>query len=166
MKSKIILTYMAAIVFVSAAPAAGPDGGVLDLDWRAFQIDAEDLRRRVMSDPHFAGFAIMNVKQPYAIVSFTGDAEARLRQYTSNPRYRPLTAGVSLAELEALKGHVAGALHALGLSCEMVDADEQLGQVMVSVVEMEKVEQAIAEGRLKVPPRVKFRRIAGCPRLY
>lgn len=79
---------------------------------------------------------------------FTGDAEARLRQYTSDPRHRAKSVDLTLAQLEALKSQVGmqlgGARPRLYNDC----GDEENNMVTVN---MDKIKQAIADGRFKPP---------------
>lgn len=114
---------------------------------------------RVSSDPNFGGFIFKNEPEPHAIVMFTGDAEARLRRYTRDPRFKAKRVDITLAELEAMKEQTTNQLTALRLECWTSDADEEHNAVTVSTPDVEKVRQAIADGRFK-PPR-KFRLLHG-----
>jgi hypothetical protein len=131
----------------------------------AFQLEARAVHERVRRDSNFAGFIFRHEPEPHAIVRFTGDAEARLRRYTKDPRYRAMGADLTLAELEALKDRMSAATAGLGLRCSIIDGDEARNEVTIQVVEMEKIDRAVAEGRLKVPPKVRFLRGRGCPQL-
>lgn len=61
-----------------------------------------------------------------------------------------------LAELERQKDDMAAQLHFLGLRCFSVDGDEVNDRVTVRTDELDKVRAAIAEGRLRLPPKFAF----------
>ena len=131
----------------------------------SFQLEAREVHERVRHDPHFAGFILRHDPEPHALVRFTGDAAARLRRYTSDPRYKAVGADFTLAELEGLKDQMSAKLAGLGLRCWMVDADEVRNKVTVEVVETDKLNRAVAEGRLKLPRQVLVLQGRGCPEL-
>ena len=126
-----------------------------------FQHYGRQIADRVAADPAFGGFIFRSDPEPHAIVMFTGNAEARLRRYTSDPRFKAKRVDITLAELERMKDRTGEQLSPLGLACWGVDADEEHNMVTVSAppAELEKVRAAIAGGRFK-PPR-KFRLVAG-----
>ena len=125
----------------------------------AFQTEAAEVHERVRSDPNFGGFIFRHVPEPHAVIMFTGDAQARLRRYTNDPRYRAQRVDLTLAQLEAMKDETGEQLSRLGLSCFTVDGDEEHNMVTVTTPELARVRQAIAEGRVKPPP--KFRLLPG-----
>jgi hypothetical protein len=128
----------------------------------AFQSEAGKVHERVRHDPYFGGFIFRDVPEPHAVVMFTRNAEARLRRYTRDPRYKAQRVDLTLSQLEAMKDEMGGQLSRLGLRCFTVDGDEEHNTVTVTTPDIVKVQQAIAEGRLK-PPR-KFRLLPrGCP---
>jgi hypothetical protein len=123
----------------------------------AFQRESRELVQRFVSDPNFAGMALKLEAEPYAIVLFTGDAEARLRQYTSDPRFRAKQAALSRAQLRALQDRIGKELMGLGIHWTASWSDEENNQAVVSVTEWDKLQAAMAEGRLRVPPQVLFK---------
>ena len=128
----------------------------------AFQSYGRVIADWVSRDPNFGGFIFKNEPQPHAIVMFSGNAEARLRRYTRDPRFKAKRVDITLAELEKMKDQATNQLMALPLECWTSDADEEHNVVTVSTPEVEKVRQAIADGQFK-PPR-KFRLLHGsCP---
>jgi hypothetical protein len=135
----------------------------LVFDFIGFQKEAQALHERVRNDPDFAGFIIREYPRPRAIVRFTGDAMAHLRRYTTDSRFASQAADLTLAQLETMKDRVAAALQGLGLRCYTVDADEERNQVTAKVSELEKVERAIAEGRLMRSAKVQFHALEACP---
>lgn len=60
--------------------------------WVGFHQQAEHVLALVRNDPAFAGFLLRGSPEPHAIVMFTGDAQARLRRYTTD---RAFTQGPS-----------------------------------------------------------------------
>ena len=129
-----------------------------------FQQEAGQVHQRVLHDPDFGGFILRWVPEPHAVVMFTGDAEARLRRYTNDPRFKAQRVELTLAELERMKDAMSQQLAALGLKCFTVDGDEEQNSVTVGAPPeaLAQVRAAIAAGRLK-PPR-KLRLVEqGCP---
>jgi hypothetical protein len=122
----------------------------------AFQREASMLHERVRSDPYFGGFILRSSPQPHAVVMFTRDAEARLLRYTRDPRFRALRVELTLAELEAMKDGVSAQLGRLGLRCWSVDGDEEHNAVTVRALELDRLNRAVAEGRLLLPPRTRI----------
>jgi hypothetical protein len=123
--------------------------------WAAvrFQSEGEALLKKMQSDPHFGGLVFEHLPEPHAIVMFTGDATARLKRYTLDPRYHPRRVDLTLAQLERMKDDMAVQLHYLGLRCFSVDGDEEHNRVTVATAEIDKVRAAIADGRLRLPPK-------------
>lgn len=124
----------------------------------AFQEYGRQIADRVSLDPHFGGFVFKHEPEPHAIVMFTGNAEARLRRYTRDPRFKAQRVDVTLAELEAWKEYTTGQMAGLRIECWTSDADEARNVVTVSTPEVEKVRTAIAEGRFKPPPKFRLER--------
>ena len=118
-----------------------------------FQSEAEKVLAAAHADLHFGGLVFRSVPEPHAIVMFTGDAEARLKRYTRDPRYHARSVDLTLAQLERMKDDMSVQLRYLGLRCFSVDGDEEHNRVTVRTAEMDKVRQAIATRRLKVPPK-------------
>lgn len=132
--------------------------------WVGFHQQAEHVLALVRNDPAFAGFLLRGSPEPHAIVMFTGDAQARLRRYTTDRRFHARTVELTLVELERMKDAMADQLARLGLTCFTVDGDEERNRVTVGAppAELEKVRAAIADGRMKPPP--KLRLVTGaCP---
>ena len=127
----------------------------------AFQQYARPVADRAAADPHFGGFMFVNAPVPHAIVMFTGDAEARLRRYTADPRFKARSVDYTLAELERMKDRTSAEIAVAGARCLTIDGDEAHNAVTVSgpPSELEKVRAAIADGRFVPPP--KFRLVAG-----
>ena len=127
----------------------------------AFQQYGRQIADRVSRDPTFGGFVFKSEPEPHAIVMFTGNAEARLRRYTRDPRFKAKRVDITLAELEGMKDRTSQEMRVPGAECLSVDADEEHNVVTVSGPphELEMVRAAIADGRFK-PPR-KFRLVAG-----
>ena len=73
------------------------------LDAAQFQQQVTALYEQLRSDPRFGGLLLHWDPEPHAIVMFTGDAEAQLRRYTTNPRFRPQRVDLTLAQLEQMK---------------------------------------------------------------
>ena len=130
----------------------------------SFQQHGEALMRRMQSDPAFGGMVFRHLPEPHAIVMFTGDAEARLKRYTSDPRFRPKTVELTLAELERQKDAMTGELARLGLRCFTVDGDEEHNSVTVTVPDPQVVRQAILAGRVRAPAKLRLLP-GGCPQL-
>lgn len=118
-----------------------------------FQSESGPVYAAVQRDPQFGGFVFVNEPEPHALVLFTGDAESRLRRYTSDPRFKARRVEQTLAELERQKDAMSAQLARLGLRCFTVDGDELHNRVTVSTPEVDTVRQAIADGRVAVPPR-------------
>ena len=132
--------------------------------WAGFQQEAAQVHQVVRSDPAFGGFILRWSPEPHAVVMFTGDAQARLRRYTSDPRFRAQSVDLTLAELERHKSEMTAQLGRLGIPCITVDGDEEHNRVTVTTPEVEKVRRLIAQRRIKVPP--KFALLpGGCPQL-
>ena len=127
----------------------------------AFQTYGRQIADRVSRDPHFGGFIFRSEPELHAIVMFTGNAEARLRRYTSDPRFKAMRVDITLAELEGMKDRTSQEMGVPGAECLSVDADEEHNTVTVSGPphKLEMVRAAIAEGRFTPPP--KFRLVAG-----
>jgi hypothetical protein len=126
-----------------------------------FQNYGRTIASRVSSDPNFGGFIFKSEPEPHAIVMFTGNAEARLRRYTRDPRFKAKRVDITLAELEEMKSRTSQEMRVPGAQCLSVDADEEHNTVTVSgpLHELEMVRAAIADGRFRPPP--KFRLVAG-----
>ena len=126
-----------------------------------FQHYGRQIADRVSSDPNFGGFIFKSEPEPHAIVMFTGDAEPRLRRYTSDPRFRAKRVDITLADLERMKDRVSAEMRVPGVECAGVDADEEHNTVTISAPphELEMIRAAIREGRFRPPP--KFRLVAG-----
>jgi hypothetical protein len=123
-----------------------------------FQQEAGRVHELVRRDPHFGGFILRWSPEPHAVVMFTGDAEARLRRYTRNPRYKAQRVELTLAQLEAMKDAFGNQLSRLGLRCFSVDGDEEHNTVTVGAPpeELAKVRAAIAAGRVKAPRKLRL----------
>jgi len=129
-----------------------------------FQQEAHRLHLRVQQDPDFGGIILRWVPEPHGIVMFTGDAEARLRRYTLDPRFKAQRVDLTLAELERMKDETGEQLARLKLKCFSVDGDEERNAVTVGAppAELDKIRAAIAEGLLKAPSKLRFKE-EGCP---
>ena len=129
-----------------------------------FQQEAQVIHERVRGDPAFGGFILRWSPEPHALVMFTGDAEARLRRYTADPRFRAQRVELTLAQLERMKDEMSAQLARLGLKCFSVDGDEEHNAVTVGApaAELAKVRAAIAAGRVKAPGKLRFEEQA-CP---
>lgn len=156
--------FLGLIGIIAAADAAAAHG---DPHWQRiapavdFQLAARGIIEQVSRDPHFGGFIFRNEPEPYAIVMFTGDAEARLRRYTSDPRYKAKRVGLTLAQLEEMKDEMTAQLARNGFHCWSVDGDEEHNTVTVTMPDPSVLERAIAAGRVRVP--AKFRLLQrGC----
>ena len=134
--------------------------------WAGFQQQADQVHRLVASDPAFGGFILRWSPEPHAVVMFTGDAEARLRRYTSDPRFRAQKVELTLAELEAMKDAFGHQLARLGLTCFSVDGDEERNAVTVGAPrhELAKLRAAIAAGQVTAPRKLHLEE-QGCPQL-
>ena len=123
-----------------------------------FQQDAQQVHERVQTEPAFGGFILRWTPAPHAVVMFTGDAEARLRRYTTDPRFRALRVELTLLELERMKDRFGNQLSRLGLSCFSVDGDEEHNSVTVGApaAELAKVQAAIRAGAVKAPPKLRL----------
>ena len=121
---------------------------------------------RVSADPNFGGFIFRSEPEPHAIVMFTGDAEARLRHYTRDPRFRAQIVDITLAELERMKDRVSQQPIDPRIRCLSVDADEEHNSVTLSAPPngLEMVRAAIADGRFKPPPKLRLE-ARGCVEL-
>ena len=117
------------------------------------------MARRVQSDPHFGGIVVHGPPDPHVVVMFTGDAEARLRSYTSDPRYRARRVDLTLSQLEAMKDDVGSQIAGLDIRCFTVDADELHNTVTVVTPYGEAIRQAAQQRRLTLPQ--KFRLLSG-----
>ena len=69
--------------------------------WAGFEQVAERVHQAAARDPAFGGFILRWSPEPHTLVMFTGDAEARLRRYTRDPRFRAQRVAYTLAQLEA-----------------------------------------------------------------
>jgi hypothetical protein len=128
-----------------------------------FQQEVGRVHEAVQRDPNFGGFILRWSPEPHAVVMFTGDAEARLRRYTRDPRYKAQRVELTLAQLEAMKDAFGGQLSRLGLRCFTVDGDEEYNTVTVGAPpeELAKVRSAIAAGRVKAPRKLRLKE-EGC----
>lgn len=128
-----------------------------------FQQEAQVVHERVMHDPAFGGFILRWLPEPHAVVMFTGDAEARLRRYTADPRFRAQRVELTLAQLERMKDAFGDQLSRLGLACFTVDGDEEHNSVTVGApgAELAKIRAAIASGKIKPPPKLRLKE-EGC----
>lgn len=126
--------------------------------WAGFQSTATAIHQRVRSDPAFGGLVLRWSPEPHAVVMFTGDAEARLRRYTRDPRFRAQRVAFTLAQLEAMKDRFAGQLSRLGLQCFTVDGDEEHNAVTVGAPppELARIRAAIAAGRVRAPSNLRL----------
>jgi hypothetical protein len=115
---------------------------------RDFRRSARPLIERIAADPNFAGLVFRNGADPQALVLFTGDAAARLRRYTADPRYRPVRAGLTEVELRALQESFGASLKRLGIHASVSDIDILANQAVFLVADMGKYRSAVAEGRL------------------
>jgi hypothetical protein len=124
----------------------------------SFQQQAQPVHERVRRDPVFGGFILRWSPEPHAVVMFTGDAEARLRRYTRDPRFKAQSVELTLAELEAMKDAFGNQLSRLRLQCFSVDGDEEHNTVTVGAPaeELAKVQAAIREGRVKAPAKLRL----------
>ena len=143
-----------------------PDGSAAPPDRLTaarFQQEAQVIHERVQSDPAFGGFVLRWEPQPHALVMFTGDAEARLRRYTSDPRFRSQSVELTLAELERMKDWFGAELSRLGLDCFSIDGDEVHNAVTVGAPpqELAKVRAAIAAGKVRTPRKLRLKE-EGC----
>ena len=131
-----------------------------------FQQEAQQVHERVRTDPAFGGFILRWTPTPHAVVMFTGDAEARLRRYTTDPRFHAQTVELTLSQLERMKDRIGNELSRLGLSCFSVDGDEEHNSVTVGAppAELAKVKTAIGAGAVKAPPKLRLVE-QGCPEL-
>jgi hypothetical protein len=139
-----------------------PHPGILN-----FHNESQQLARRVRSDPAFAGWVFKNDNEPHAVVLFTGDAAAHLARYTSDPRYRPKSVGLTQAQLRALQDSFGKLLRQLEIHYTFSSGAEENNQVTFAVSEMDKYHRAVADGRLKPNPHVVIVQdkgpIAGAP---
>jgi len=128
------------------------------LEAARFQVEAEPVLRAVEADPGFGGFIFRHWPEPHAIVMFTGNAEARLRRYTRDPRFRAIQVELTLAELERMKDAMSPQLVRLGIRCFTVDGDEEHNSVTVGAPPetLEQIRAAIASGRLKAPRKLRL----------
>ena len=136
------------------------------MDAVRFQQEGEALLRRMERDPDFGGLVFRHQPEPHAIVMFTGDAAGKLKRYTSDPRYRPVTVDFTLAELERQKDAFAAQLSRLGLKCFSVDGDEEHNRVTAGAPpgELERLRAAIASRAVQPPPKLHLVE-QGCPQL-
>ena len=134
--------------------------------WAGFQQEAGRLHQRVMDDPTFGGLILRWSPEPHAVVMFTGDAEARLRQYTADPRFRAQRVELTLSQLERMKDAFGAELSRLGLKCFSVDGDEEHNTVTVGApaAELAKLRAAIAARRVHAPPKLRLKE-QGCATL-
>jgi hypothetical protein len=123
---------------------------------RDFRRSARPLIARIEADPNFAGLVFRNGANPHAIVLFTGDAAARLRRYTADPRYRPMRAGLTEAQLRGLQNSFAAELKRLGIHSAVSSTDTLANQAVFIVSESDKYRRAVAEGRLRPGPHVRI----------
>ena len=125
-----------------------------------FQHYGRQIADRVSRDPNFGGFIFKSEPEPHAIVMFTGNAEARLRRYTRDPRFKAKRVDITLAELERMKDRTSQEMRVPGVQCLGIDADEEHNTVTVSAPphELEKIRAAIAEGRFTPPPKFRLER--------
>lgn len=121
-----------------------PNPGIL-----AFHRESRSLIQRVQADPAFAGFVFRNDNEPHAIILFTGDAAARLARYTSDPRYRPKSVGLTRPQLRALQDSFGKLLQQLDIHYASSSSDDENNRVTFSVSEVDKYRRAIADRRLK-----------------
>lgn len=123
-----------------------------------FQQEVHRLHERVSADPAFGGLILRWSPEPHAVVMFTGDAEARLRRYTSDPRFRAQRVELTLAELERMKDRFGVQLARLGLRCFSVDGDEEHNMVTVGApaTELERVRAAIRAREVQAPARLRL----------
>jgi hypothetical protein len=129
----------------------------------AFQAEGHKVHERVRLDPNFGGFIFRSGLWPHAVVMFTGDnVEARLGRYTRDPRFKAQRVDLTLVQLERMKDQVGERLHRLGVPCLTVDADEEHNMITVRVPDPARVQRAIADRRLNLPPKVRFLR-GSCP---
>ena len=129
----------------------------------SFQQEAQAVHERVRGDPAFGGFILRWSPEPHAVVMFTGDAEARLRRYTADPRFRGQRVELTLAQLERMKDELGAQLARLGLKCFSVDGDEEHNTVTVGAPpeELAKIRAGIAAGRVKAAARLRLKE-EGC----
>lgn len=130
-----------------------------------FQQQGEALLVQMARDPRFGGLIFRHQPEPHAIVMFTGDAEARLRRYTTDPRFRARSVDLTLAELERQKSVMTAQLVRLGIHCFSVDGDEEHNAVTVGVPDPDAIRRAIADGRITPPAKLRLVE-TGCPQLY
>lgn len=166
MKKTAALLFLALAACRTAEPAAVPQetAAVANPHMERvirFHEEARPLAERMQQDPAFAGFVFKNEPEPYAILLFTGDAEARLRRYTSDPRFRARQATLTDDELRALQESFGERLSRLGIHWGASWGEDEHNRVVFQVPEIEKVERAVAEGRLDIPPNVRIERQAG-----
>jgi len=130
----------------------------------AFQNYGHLIADRVSSDPNFGGFIFKSEPEPHAIVMFTGNAEARLRRYTRDPRFKAKRVDLTLATLERMKDGMGEQLSRLTLRCYMVDGDEEHNTVTVGAppAELDKIRAAIKQGLVKAPPKFRLEE-SSCP---
>ena len=123
-----------------------------------FQQVAHQLHERVRSDPAFGGLILRWQPEPHAVVMFTGDAEARLRRYTSDPRFKAMSVELTLAQLERMKSRMGEQLSRLNLGCFSVDGDEEHNAVTVGAPPdaLARIRAAIASGQVKPPPKLRL----------
>ena len=129
-----------------------------------FQQEAQAVHERVRRDPAFGGFVLRWEPEPHALVMFTGNAEARLRRYTHDVRFRAQRVELTLTELERMRDAFGAELSRLRLTCFTVDGDEVRNAVTVTApaAELAKVRTAIAAGQVRAPPKLRLDE-QGCP---
>jgi hypothetical protein len=127
----------------------------------AFQQYGRQIADRVSTDPHFGGLIFRSEPEPHAIVMFTGNAQARLRRYTADSRFKARRVDFTLAELESMKDRASQELMIPKAQCLSFDADEEHNAVTITgpQKELDMVRVAIAQRRFKAPP--KFRLVPG-----
>lgn len=105
----------------------------------------------------FAGMWWQHQPDYRMVVAFTRDPEATLRKYTTDPLFEArLRPGPSQAELRATQDRVFKEVVALGIGASG-GSDIKEGRVELAIHnDWDKLQAALADGRLRVPAYVRF----------
>lgn len=121
-------------------------------------VDHDLLRRIQRGEPATFGAVWVEQKPVFqVVVTFTKDPEATLRRWTTDPMYVARLAPRTATEVNAAANRAFAALKRMGVGANG-GTDVKTATVKIDVLnDWERVEAAVASGRLQLPPWVHLR---------